>query len=107
MLGPSEPCSGYCELQRELTEARHRINELESLMQDQSFALAEAQAKTEHFIKLYEFYLDLSETGKRELAEARAALLLFEEVYKRSTRIGAKEIATINAALKAAREAKT
>ena len=22
MMGPSEPCSGYCELQRELAEAR-------------------------------------------------------------------------------------
>jgi len=34
----------YREVEQQLAEARHRINELESLMQEQSFALAEARA---------------------------------------------------------------
>jgi hypothetical protein len=68
--------------------------------------LAEARAKTEHFIKLYEFYLDLSETGKRELSEARAALRENPiEVGKPMYAIDAMEwLDKHAAAIKAARE---
>jgi chromosome segregation ATPase len=112
---------------RKLEECQHRINELESLMQDQSFALAEARAASEHWKDAYNTALaggDILkaevERLKKQLANANAALLDFPVLLKElaEARAALREVHLTAgrfpdiwhkrhaAALKAAREAK-
>ena len=62
---------------RKLEECQHRINELESLMQDQSFALAEARAALaeveRRFTTTYRVPLYAKQWKERHAAALKAA----------------------------------